>query len=367
MKISLCMIVRDEEEVLARCLKSVQNFVDEIVIVDTGSTDKTKEIARSFTDRIFDFEWVDDFSLARNFSFSRATGDYIIWLDADDIVEPKELKKLLELKKHITGDVDMYRLKYNIKFDENNVPTFSYFRERIIKNDHTFQWQDPIHEVITPHGKVVNLDIAISHKKIRPNAPMRNLKIYKKMIENKKPLSPRQKFYYARELMYNAFYKEAITVFEEFLKEKQGWIENNIEACQNLANCYKNLQNIPEALQWLFYSFNFHSPKSEILCDIGELLLMLHRTKEAIFWYELATQQKPNYNSGAFIQGDYYGLIPYLQLCVCYYKLGDLRKSEKYNTYAFKINPKNVSVLHNKKFFAQLKIKDKNKTEQTNK
>ena len=82
--ISLCMIVKDEEAVLDKCLKSVHDLVDEIIIVDTGSTDKTKEIAKKYTDKIYDFKWVDDFAKARNYSFSKATKDYIFWLDADD-------------------------------------------------------------------------------------------------------------------------------------------------------------------------------------------------------------------------------------------------------------------------------------------
>lgn len=86
--ISLCMIVRNEEKVLARCLESVRGCVDEIVIVDTGSSDATKEIAARYTDRIYDFEWIDDFSAARNYAFEQATGDYLLWLDADDVLLP---------------------------------------------------------------------------------------------------------------------------------------------------------------------------------------------------------------------------------------------------------------------------------------
>ena len=70
--ISLCMIVKNEELVLARCLDTVCDLVDEIIIVDTGSTDSTKSIAARYTDKIYDFEWVNDFAAARNFSFSKA-------------------------------------------------------------------------------------------------------------------------------------------------------------------------------------------------------------------------------------------------------------------------------------------------------
>ena len=75
--ISLCMIVKNEERVLKRCLDSVRDLVDEIIIVDTGSTDATKRIAAGYTDKIYDFTWIDDFSAARNFAFSKATKEYI--------------------------------------------------------------------------------------------------------------------------------------------------------------------------------------------------------------------------------------------------------------------------------------------------
>ena len=95
--VSLTMIVRDEEENLARCLGSVRGLFDEIVVVDTGSVDRTKEIAREFGARVFDFVWIDDFAAARNEALAHATGDYAFWLDADDVVEPDEKEKLRAL------------------------------------------------------------------------------------------------------------------------------------------------------------------------------------------------------------------------------------------------------------------------------
>ena len=99
--LSLCMIVKDEESVLARLLDSVKTGVDEIVVVDTGSTDATKEIAARYTDRIFDFEWTDDFAAARNFSFSKATGEYAMWLDADDYIDAENLERLMKLREKL--------------------------------------------------------------------------------------------------------------------------------------------------------------------------------------------------------------------------------------------------------------------------
>ncbi len=95
--ISLCMIAKNEEKYLEQCLNSVKDIVAEIIIVDTGSTDKTKEIAKKFDAEIFDFKWIDDFSAARNESLKHATKDWILILDADEIIEKKDLSKIKNL------------------------------------------------------------------------------------------------------------------------------------------------------------------------------------------------------------------------------------------------------------------------------
>jgi GT2 family glycosyltransferase len=95
--VSLTIIARDEATNLSNCLRSVQGLFDEIVVVDTGSTDRTVEVARSFGARVFDFVWVDDFAAARNAALARAAGDYAFWLDADDVVDPPERDTLRTL------------------------------------------------------------------------------------------------------------------------------------------------------------------------------------------------------------------------------------------------------------------------------
>src|SRR3990172_5263948 len=82
--ISLCMMVKNEEEMLPRCLESVKAWVDEIIIVDTGSCDGTLEIARGYTQKVYLHPWFDDFSGMRNITLSYATGDWILVLDADE-------------------------------------------------------------------------------------------------------------------------------------------------------------------------------------------------------------------------------------------------------------------------------------------
>ena len=96
--VSLCMIVKNEEDILARCLDSLKGLMDEIIIVDTGSTDRTKEIAANYTDKIYDFSWCDDFAAARNFSFSKATKEYIYAPDADEVLDEINRRRFMMLK-----------------------------------------------------------------------------------------------------------------------------------------------------------------------------------------------------------------------------------------------------------------------------
>jgi len=94
---SLTMIVRDEEANISKCLSSVAGLFDEIVVVDTGSQDHTREIAREFGARVFEFVWVNDFAAARNAALAWAKRDYAFWLDADDVLDPPQRVKLQEL------------------------------------------------------------------------------------------------------------------------------------------------------------------------------------------------------------------------------------------------------------------------------
>ena len=107
MKFSLCMIVKNEEVVLKDCLDSLRDLMDEIIIVDTGSTDRTKEIAAQYTDKIYDFEWCNDFAAARNFAFSKATGDYIYSADADEYIDEQNRVRFKALKQVLVPEVEI--------------------------------------------------------------------------------------------------------------------------------------------------------------------------------------------------------------------------------------------------------------------
>lgn len=353
--ISLCMIVKNEEDVLGRLLTSVKDLVDEIIIVDTGSTDHTCEIAKEFTAFVYDFAWRDDFAAARNYAFSLGTKDYLLWLDADDVILPAAKEKFRRLKENLSPAVDMVMLPYETAFDAQGNPTFSYFRERLIRNHAGFLWEGEIHEVITPKGNIIYGDAPITHQKMKVADPERNLRIFEKMITEGKTLSPRHQFYYGRELFYHGQEEKAAAVFEAFLANPNGWSENKIECTRQLADCYfhQGLESL--GLTTLFRSFLWDRPRAEICCDIGAYFQKKGAYEQSIFWYQLAANTPRDDTKGGFVLGDCYGLIPYLQLCVCYDRLGDKEKALHYHRLVGEINPNHPSYLQNEEYFKSQK------------
>ena len=346
------MIVKDEEDVIARCLDSVKDLVDEIIIVDTGSTDRTKEIASKYTDKVYDFKWVDDFSKARNFSFSKATKDYILWLDADDIILETDLSKLKQLKQKLDGSIDLYQMKYNYTIDESNIPTLVQVRARLLKRSKNYQWVSPIHEVIIPTGKIEKVDISITHKKKQVKDVNRNLKIFEKMLEAGQELDDRQEYCYAKELYCLKKYQEAILCYEKYIKkyEKDYKFKRNYiyASALELADCYRIIGDNDKRLNALFIILKNEIPGSECCCKIGEIFLERKDYNTAIFWFNQAIKNKKNVEQNGDANVDYNEFIPYINLCVCYYWIGDREKSYEYNEMAGKIKPNDKTYLFNK-------------------
>ncbi|MDR1208872.1 MAG: glycosyltransferase [Clostridiales bacterium] len=353
--LSVCLIVRDEEDVLARCLDSAALFADEIVVVDTGSVDSTKEIAGRYTDKVYDFAWTDDFSAARNFSFSKATGDFLMWLDADDVVEGDNPKRIRGLMRGIDGCADVVMLRYDAAFRPDGSPSLSYHRERIIRRSLGLRWEGRVHEAIPPTGRVVSLDIAVSHRKLKTNEPGRNLRICEKQEKIGEPFSPRELYYYGRELFENKRYDEAIAKLTLFLSRPDGWPPNKIDAGRVLAECHKALERPDEALRALLLSLRYGPPTGETCCEIGKVFISRGDWAAGAFWMEAALSSRPDIENGGFVCADCYGFVPHIWLAVCYDRLGDKDKASVHNEAAAAERPDDPSVLANREYFAKVK------------
>lgn len=349
MTLSVCLIVKNEEKVLARCLSCVSKFADEIVVVDTHSTDKTVEEARKFTDKIYTFEWCDDFSAARNFAFSKATCDYVMWLDADDVITDENCTHIRNLVQN--GGFDMAYLTYAAAFD-GDTPTYIYNRERIFLRSLKYRFSGAVHEAVSPRGRIVYSTARIDHKKVEAGNPMRNLSIYQKCISRGQCLDERSKFYYGRELMFNKMYREGAAVLENFLSGN-GWVENKIEACINLYFCYSELGDTAMAMRSLLRTFEYAKPRAQVCCILGDHFMQAGNDFAAIYWYEcaLACGSETELKSGGFVSLDYAEFVPCMQLCVIYDRLGDYERANAYNERAGKVKPHNAEFLSNRQYF----------------
>lgn len=351
--ISLCMIVKNEEAVLGRCLDSVKDAVDEIIIVDTGSSDRTKEIAAEYTDKIYDFEWVNDFSAARNEAFSKAEMDYCMWLDADDILEEKGQEKLLFWKAQADGTADVVMMDYAAGFDEEGRVTFCYERERLLKRKRGFRWEGRVHEAVPVSGKVERLALRIEHHSRKTSYGHRNLRIYEEMKEAGEPFHARDLFYYARELYYHRRYEEAVGCFLFFLEQKDAFCENQVDACRFTAYCLYALGREEKALSYLYRGLRYRTPGGELCCEIGKHFADRQNWEQAAFWYEAALHA-PKKTAGGFVQEECYGYVPCIQLSVCYDRMGEKKKAYECHKMAGKYKPYGREYRKNEEYFRNM-------------
>jgi len=347
--ISLCMIVKNEEGVLARCLDCVKEIVDEIIIVDTGSSDSTKAIASRYTDKIYDFVWIDDFASARNFAFQQATKEYLFWLDADDIISDDNCTKFLALKNTLDPAVDSVTMNYYLAFDQYGNVITSNRRNRLVKRSNHFQWIGAVHEYLAVYGQIFDSDIAVVHKSEWHDSD-RNLKIYEKRLAIGEDFSPRDQYYYANELMDHQRYHKAIEWYQKFLATGQGWVEDNLATCRKLAECYQQCDDPDNALKCLLHSFRYDTPRAEFCCQLGYHFFSTDQYKQATFWYKLATQLDQPQNNRGFIIHACWTWIPHLQLCVCYDRIGEYELAYRHNEIAATFIPDDVSVLNNREY-----------------
>lgn len=345
--ISVCMIVRDEELTLGRILSCAKQFADEIVVVDTGSKDSTIKIAKEHTNKVYKFKWCDDFSKARNYSVSKATKDYFMWLDADDIISDENIRKINYLK-NTRKPADVYMFKYIMGYDENNRPTLEFYRERLLKRANNYKFEGFLHEAIPPSGLVEYVNIAIQHKKEVVHNPRRNLDIFERHIKKKTKFAPRDVYYYARELYYHQQYNKAIDELHKYFQMTDTYIPNIIDAYIIIFECFKAKDDYASCNKHLLECTQKYPPTSEICCKLAESFEKIGNPSLAIFWYNTALTCE--HMQGCFYNKDYSDFIPLVELCRLTY-FTDKKLSEKYHQRAKKIKPNHPSIIYNDKLF----------------
>jgi glycosyltransferase involved in cell wall biosynthesis len=352
--LTLCMIVKNEEEVIERCLNSIEKVCDEIIIADTGSTDRTLEIVSRYSKvKVVHFDWINDFSAARNYSFSHATKDLILWLDADDVIKPKDLKILNSIKdKSINELPDCYIAKYQYAHDDLDNVTVSLSRERIFKRSANPVWMYRIHECVPLSGfkKIENIDFEVHHYKTQKQivrAEGRNLKILKECCENPQTRCSRYEFYYGKELADHGKWDEAIKWLKSYL-DHWDYYEDAYFATYKLAEIEFNKKDYDKSAHYCFDALKLDQRRADLFCFLGLIYINKQRWDLAKFWYSTALIMPYPTDSLGFFNMTYHTFTPHFQLSYVYSMLKDWKKALEHIEEALKFRPTDKNALFNK-------------------
>lgn len=327
--ISLCMIVKNEEAVLARCLDTVADLVDEIIIVDTGSTDATKQIAAQYTGSIYDFKWIDDFSAARNYAFSKATKEYIYSADADEVLDEENRERFRLLKERLLPEVEIVQMKYGNQLSFGTVYNFDEeYRPKLFKRLREFVWEEAIHETIRTFPIVYDSDIVITHMPTSLHGS-RDLKNFKRQISEGKILSKRLSNMYARELLMvgeDADLQWAATYFEQISMDCDIDADTIMEAYCVIARAARLRKDVVQLMKYTTKAV-LSGSCSEICLELGFFYEADGDYEEAAIWYyNAAYETQPVLVRAAAGMDALQGLIR------CYHELGLVEQEKQYRT-----------------------------------
>lgn len=347
--ISLCLIMKNEAKNINRLLDSVEGCFDEIILVDTGSSDNTKELGLNRGCKVFDFVWIDDFSAARNFAFSKATSDYLMWLDGDDVLKNRE--NFIQWRDHAMAFADMWLAGYNYALDKEGKPIISFVRERVFRRDCGPVWQYPIHEGIVPNPAWMK-DYAVtwSVDHLRDEADIaqdksRNVTILEK-LKRQGRLGARLQFYYGKELYEAGRCIEAINEFDSAIEmpsleqhDKTLAIQYAAYSCIQLADMMKD-ELRHEKNKWLTKAIEYCQKgilldpnRAEFHVAAGDCYIKMGDPLRSIPFYASAKHCHNPKNSGSPYESaiyhfsDSYGKKPSLQLATIYLNMGDLESA----------------------------------------
>ncbi|MBQ2800278.1 MAG: glycosyltransferase family 2 protein [Lachnospiraceae bacterium] len=324
--ISLCMIVKNEERVLERCLECIKDLMDEIIIVDTGSTDRTKEIAYKYTDKVYDYQWQDDFAAARNFSFSKATKEYIYVADADEIIDEENQRRFALLKEAMLPEVEIVQMKYTNQLEQGSVYNFDCeYRGKLYKRLRTFQWIDPIHETVNLEPVVFDSDVEIIHKPLEKH-DRRDFENFEKLINRSEVFSKKLLIMYAKELMIagnEQDFEKAVPLFQKVLQEERSLEEYKAAECV-LAKAAEQAGDVATFFTVCLKEVA-DNPPAEICTMLGEYYRGQKNYQEAVLWYYNAIHEQE-----CILNIKYATTIPVTGIIECYEQSENFEMAAQY-------------------------------------
>ncbi|HEY8889241.1 MAG TPA: glycosyltransferase [Clostridium sp.] len=347
-EVSLCMIVKNEEEYLPRCLESIRDVVDEIIIVDTGSIDRTVEIAKSYGAKVYYFKWNNNFSEARNESLKYATKDWILILDADDELRAQYKENLKLFLNNELDENTLYffeTLSYYGDIVDNNCITVN-LNPRMFKNNREIHYEGRIHnQLVYAQGKYDTIcsSIKIHHygylNKIitSKNKRNRNITILNEQIK-KEPTNKFNYFNLGNEYTSLGEVKKALEYYYkayENFDPSTGF--SSILLLRIIISNY-NIQEYNDALNFIDIAAKYYPEftdlyffKSLVYKDLGKPTLQIKALEKCIELGEPSSEFKFFYGSGSF--------KAYYELGNTYMSLNDYDAAYNYYIEATKSNP----------------------------
>lgn len=298
-RLSLGLIVKNEEGNLRECLEPVRSLVDEIVVVDTGSTDKTREIAQEMGARLIEFPWRNDFSAARNEMLQQARGDWFFWLDADDRVQPENAGKLNQLFSTLNGQNNAYIMDVVCQPEHPTSPTNVLPQCRLFRKHPQAGWEHRIHEQILPSLERLGYpmtftDIQIHHVGYQDPAMLRrkvnrDLRLLR-MDYATNPQDPATLYHLGLALLKIGQVEEGLKYLQEGLRYAPGKLDWVRSLYLHITQTLVKLNRRPQALQVLDQGLTDFPDDVPLWTLRGEILCQLDRFSEAEEAYLTALQ-----------------------------------------------------------------------------
>ena len=329
--VSLCMIVKNEEQILQRCLDSLAGLMDEIIIVDTGSTDATKEIAARYTDQVYDFVWVNDFSAARNFAFSKAKMEYIYSADADEVLDEKNRAAFAQLKQTLLPEIEVVQMYYANQLSHGTI--YNYDRElrpKLFKRNRTFQWQGAIHEQVGITPVIYDSEIEICHMP-QTNHKDRDLAAFARLAAAGESLDKRLHNIYAKELFISGEDKDFLAARAFFQASCMDSVRGDEELKEAACVAARAARIAGDIEDFFKYAMKVIASDgcAEICCELGEFYRQKKDYDEAVVWYYNAA-----YETESIVDIRSGREIPLRALADCYRALGNEEQAAEYERLA---------------------------------
>ncbi|MEW8996157.1 glycosyltransferase [Clostridium sp.] len=353
--LSLCMIVKNEENHLYRCLNSVKDLVDEIIVVDTGSTDKTIEIAEEFGAKIYHYKWDNSFSNARNFSLSKASKEWILLMDADDEFSSDHRDRFIELLKEPRFHVYFFKtLSYT---GNGEGETITNLNPRLVINNGEYKFFGDIHEQLNHISRDWNnfnhciKDINIYHygyltKVIEEkNKRKRNIEI----ILNELAKDPDNEFHIfnlATEYFAKGEIEKALYYYDRVYKNIDVLKGYSPKTIIRRMYCLCYLKRYNEALKAIEDGLKIYPNYTDLEFERGNIYLILKKYTLAIESYRKALEMGEPPSNLEFFKGCG-SFKPALELGKLYEMFRDYEKALKYYLESFKFNQENYLLLYN--------------------